>query len=177
MQGVIIYAGRRLCELGVLTGQIKEVSRLSQLLDTMTVAGRERYYSTASKVCISGPGNQVSWASQAWMTLAGCLDRDQAAEAIRRAVIEGNNSIRPSTAYLYHHVVEAMLECGMRAEALQLIKSYWGGMVEAGADTLWEAFDPKDSMFSPYGDVHVNSFCHAWSCTPAYFFRAHELKA
>ncbi|MGA2170484.1 MAG: hypothetical protein ABSG62_20000 [Terracidiphilus sp.] len=141
----------------------------------MTKAGHDLYYSEAKRVCLSGPNAQVSWASQAWLTLGGCLCKDEAAEALRRAVIEDQTAIQPTTAYLYHHVVEAMVESGMRNEALGLIKKYWGGMVDAGADTFWEAYDPNDSRFSPYGDVHINSFCHAWSCTPAYFFRGLKL--
>jgi alpha-L-rhamnosidase len=175
MQGVIIYAGRRLCKLAELTGNTAQIKTYSALLDKMTKAAHETYYSMDLKVCISGPDKQVSWASQAWLTLAGCLSKEEAAEALRRAVFEDKASIQPATAYLYHHVTQAMIECGMQGEALQLIKKYWGGMVEAGADTFWEAYDPNDSNFSPYGDVHINSFCHAWSCTPTYFFRASKL--
>jgi hypothetical protein len=29
-------------------------------------------------------------------------------------------------------------------------------------------------LSSPYGDIHVNSYCHAWSCTPSYFFRTYR---
>jgi hypothetical protein len=175
IQGVMIYAGRRLCELGALLGETATVVSLTTTLDRMTVAGRNRYYSESRKVCVSGPKDQVSWASQAWMALGGCLSKSEAAEALKRTVLEDKTAIQPATAYLYHHVVEAMVESGMRAEALELIKSYWGGMVEAGADTFWEAYDPRDSTFSPYGDIHINSFCHAWSCTPTYFFRALKL--
>ncbi len=94
--------------------------------------------------------------------------------ALRQAVLQDEGAVQPTTAYLYHHVVEAMIQCGLRREALELVRGYWG-LVEDGADTFWEAFDPKNSLFSPYGDVHSNSFCHAWSCTPTYFFRAHNL--
>ncbi|MFC6644190.1 hypothetical protein ACFQBQ_00995 [Granulicella cerasi] len=52
-----------------------------------------------------------------------------------------------------------------------MMDSYWGGMVRVGADTFWEVYDPKNSKASPYGDVHINSFCHAWSCGPAYLLR------
>jgi hypothetical protein len=72
---------------------------------------------------------------------------------------------------LYHHVVEAMIKCQLKEEALDLIRSYWGGMVAAGADTFWEIYDPSDPGLSPYGSVLVNSYCHAWSCTPAYLLR------
>ncbi len=175
MQGVIIYSGRRLCELGQLTGNSEQVKSLSLRLDQMSAAAHKHYYNSEKGVCFSGPKQQISWASQAWLTLAGCLTKEEAAGALRRAVIEDKTSTQPATAYLYHHVAEAMVTCGMRREALELIKSYWGQMVDDGANTFWEAFDPKDSTFSPYGDVHINSFCHAWSCTPTYFFRALHL--
>ncbi len=53
-------------------------------------------------------------------------------------------------------------------EALEHIRYYWGSMLRAGADTFFEAWDPKDPKASPYGGAIVNSCCHAWSCTPAY---------
>lgn len=65
-----------------------------------------------------------------------------------------------------------MMHCAMRREALSLIESYWGGMVAAGADTFWEVYDPANPRLSPYGNVLVNSYCHAWSCTPAYLLRS-----
>ena len=44
-------------------------------------------------------------------------------------------------------------------------------MLEKGADTFWEAYDPNDDFLSPYNFFPVNSYCHAWSCTPVYFIR------
>ena len=41
-------------------------------------------------------------------------------------------------------------------------------MLSAGADTFWECCDLDDLSASPYGGMIVNSYCHAWSCTPAY---------
>ena len=48
-------------------------------------------------------------------------------------------------------------------------------MVKAGADTFWEVYDPSNADLSPYGSVLVNSYCHAWSCTPAYLLRTLNL--
>lgn len=62
-----------------------------------------------------------------------------------------------------------MLQCGMEEQARDYLEYYWGGMVEKGADTFWEAYDPNDDYLSPYGFFPVNSACHAWSCTPVYF--------
>ena len=58
-----------------------------------------------------------------------------------------------------------------KEKALEMMHTYWGGMIELGADTFWEAFDPEDPLASPYGNMQVNSFCHAWSCTPAWLLR------
>jgi alpha-L-rhamnosidase len=59
----------------------------------------------------------------------------------------------------------------MKDKALDLLKDYWGGMIEKGANTFWEVYDKNDPRFSPYGNYLINSYCHSWSSTPAYFFR------
>jgi hypothetical protein len=47
-------------------------------------------------------------------------------------------------------------------------------MVRKGADTFWEVYRPGDDRLSPYKSHLMNSYCHAWSCTPAYFLRREE---
>ena len=44
-------------------------------------------------------------------------------------------------------------------------------MIHDGADTFWELYNPYNREESPYGSSMVNSYCHAWSCTPTYFLR------
>ena len=66
---------------------------------------------------------------------------------------------------------QALLDCGEKARALETLRYYWGGMVDAGADTFWELYNPDNPEESPYGGTIVNSYCHAWSCAPAYFLR------
>ena len=95
----------------------------------------------------------------AWILAAALLDR-----AARQDDLVG-----VTTPYLYHHYVQALLKCGETRCAARALRRYWGGMIQRGADTFWEAFDPKDPNASPYGNTQVNSFCHAWSCTPCLF--------
>jgi hypothetical protein len=95
--------------------------------------------------------------------------------AALQAIAGAPDAVRPVTPYLYHYVVDAMLACDLKAQALGLIQSYWGGMVEAGADTFWEVYNPADPSLSPYKSLLVNSYCHAWSCTPAWFLRGRGL--
>ena len=72
---------------------------------------------------------------------------------------------------MYHHFIEALILNDRKEEALKYIRYYWGGMLEDGADCFWELYDPENKYVSPYGSRIINSYCHAWSCTPTYFIR------
>lgn len=58
-------------------------------------------------------------------------------------------AIAMNTPYLRHHHIVALLQCGLREEAVAEIKAYWGAMVDYGADTFWEIFDPQHPDFFP----------------------------
>ena len=45
--------------------------------------------------------------------------------------------------YYNYYVIRAMAEMGHREEALKWIRQYWGGMVDEGATSFWEAYDPS----------------------------------
>ncbi len=169
MHGVLLYSLRQALELARKVGA-PEVDEYSHRIEQMTVAGHKAFFDPTRRLFVSGPKRQISWATQAWMALSGIASREEGAQALT-AVKAATDAVRPGAPYLYHHVAEAMIQCGLKAEALDLIRGYWGGMVDAGADTFWEVYDPKSPLLSPYGNVLTNSYCHAWSCTPAYLLR------
>lgn len=123
---------------------------------------------------VSGAQRQVSWASQIWLVLAEVGSPRQRRE-IMHNLATNPPAIAMNTPYLRHHYIAALLQCGLRDEAIAQIKAYWGAMVDYGADTFWEIFDPQHPDFSPYGSKLINSYCHAWSCTPAWFIRQYGL--
>ncbi len=173
LQGVYIYACRRMAELAELLGESGDALR--EEADRLSAAVRKHHYDRVRGVIISGKSKQLSWASQTWMILAGVLTPEEGTRAL--AAVEADaDAVRPQTPYLWHHVVEAYYQCGQTAKVLELIRTYWGGMVRHGADTFWEAYVPANDFFSPYHDVLMNSACHAWSCTPSYFLRRHQLQ-
>ena len=172
---VIVFALGRMLSLAEAIGKSGDVSSYARMHGNMVAAAREQLFDAASGAFVSGPQRQVSVATQAWMVLAGIAPSPEAARTALRTTLASATAIKPITPYLYHYIAEAMLECAMEDEALALIKSYWGGMLDAGADTFWEAYDPANPLTSPYGDIHVNSFCHAWSCSPTWFFRTRGL--
>ncbi len=170
LQGLVIWAYKNAYELAKMIGKAKEVSELPALIKKMSDAAHKNLYDKAQAVFISGKDKQVSYASQAWMILSGVATKSEGAAALGKLPAM-QNVVYPGGPYLYHYVVEAMIECGMKKEAKDLIISYWGDMVKKGADTFWEVYDPKDDFSSPYKFFPVNSYCHAWSCTPVYFIR------
>jgi hypothetical protein len=169
MHGVLMCATLRCIELAERLEMPKEVQRLRRLHERLQV-GAERLRDAGTGLFLSGKQEQVSWGSQAWMALGEAVTGDEAASVLRQ-VAENPDAVRPGGPYLYHYVVEAMLKAGMQREADALLRKYWGAMVRRGASTFWEVFDPTDEHRSPYGSHLVNSYCHAWSCTPAYLLR------
>ena len=131
-----------------------------------------RWYDPKQGVFLDGEKKSLSWASQIWMILAGIVDGDEG-KAILERIEAIPRATRAATPYMYHHYIQALLDCGEKEKAYRKMKEYWGGMLELGATTFWEDFDPKAPDKSPYGGKILHSYCHAWSCTPTYFLRTY----
>lgn len=77
------------------------------------------------------------------------------------------------TPYYNYYIISAMAETGHRAQALDWIRQYWGGMLAEGATSFWEAYYPS----WPKQDFHASlqaddqtgyfvSLAHGWSTGP-----------
>lgn len=168
MQGLMTFAIEQSYELAKMLGKESEVRDWPEVVKDMRRASRERFYDKKAGVMRSGVDGQVSYLSQVWMILSGTLSKKESVRALE-VVLSDEASCYIGSPYAYHYLIEAMLKCGMEERAREMLISYWGGMVEKGADTFWEVYDPSDERRSPYGFFPVNSYCHAWSCTPVYF--------
>ncbi len=145
---------------------------LLERAEKMKAAARARFWDEKKRCFVSN--GQISIASQIWMVLADVTRPDEAAELMGRAE-EFLDAYPMTTPYMHHYYVMALLRAGLRRQALEHLKSYWGSMIEAGADTFWESWDPANPDASPYGGSVINSYCHAWSCTPAYILSRYLL--
>jgi alpha-L-rhamnosidase len=170
LQGVFIYGLARTLELGRYLGVAAAELAPIRLAHQQLLQSSQSLWDARLGCFVSGPKRQVSWASQVWMILADAIERPRAQCAMRQ-VVASADAIGPQTPYLYHHVVQALWRCGLIDEARQTLRSYWGGMLDRGATTFWEVFDASDDRRSPYGSHLLNSYCHAWSCTPSWFIR------
>lgn len=174
LMGVYLYALRAGARIAALL-EDPALPRLEARRRAGAEAARERFWDPEQGCFVSGRARQVSWASQIWMILGGVVAGAEARALLKD--MEGKQALGMVTPYLYHHYVQALLDLGEREKALELLRRYWGGMVEAGADTFWELYNPENPEESPYGGTIVNSFCHAWSCGPAYFLRKYKLRS
>lgn len=172
-QGVLIYCVERAIMLAEGLDD-PAVEMLKNKHRQLREAALAYLWDESAGYFLSGDSRQVSWASQVWMILAGVLDKQENRKLLER-LDNDNITIRPMTPYLYHHLVEAYALSGDLERAMTEIKNYWGAMVDNGADTFWELFNPDDLQFSPYGSHIINSYCHAWSCTPSYLMRKYQL--
>lgn len=168
--GVTIFAFREAYELAQLLNKENEVSQLPGLIKKMKKAVRKHYYNPKTGLFTGILNDQVSYASQIWMVLSEVPTQKEAQRALR-ALKTTENVCTPGAPYLFHYYIEALIKSGLKEEAKKEMAEYWGGMIHKGADTFWEVYDPRNEYLSPYNFYPVNSYCHAWSCTPTYFIR------
>lgn len=111
---------------------------------------------------------QLSWHSQIWSALSGCLSREESLLLLQKTK-EENPKVHIHTPYMMHFYIEALYTMGEKDEAMDVIRGFWGELSSVGFDCCPEIFNPENPMESPYNAPEINSACHAWSCTPIYW--------
>lgn len=165
---VTMHAGLQ----GLLFWTLKCGIELGQVLD-FDVSELRRTLARMAKCVPDCAGSKSAAAVQ---TLSGLADRS---DVVLRDPFHG-----VSTFYGYY-----MLRAQPTASALELIRRYWGAMLDYGATTFWEDFDldwlentsPVSELPVPgKKDLHADfgnycykglrhSLCHGWACGPAPF--------
>ena len=75
--------------------------------------------------------------------------------------------------YYNDYVLRAMARLDHRTDALAWMRQYWGGMIDEGATSFWEAYDPSwykedfhSSLQSDNRSGYFVSLAHGWSAGP-----------
>lgn len=114
------------------------------------------------------------WQPNAYAVISGVANESQYAAIWKNSLANvGHIPYNPYiiTPYYNFYVVTAMAKMGHRRAALKWIRQYWGGMVQEGATSYWEGYDPtwyKGSYFhtSLQADNisgYNVSLAHGWS--------------
>ncbi|MCX6895022.1 MAG: sugar hydrolase, partial [Verrucomicrobia bacterium] len=170
---IVLLGLRATLKLAEKLGKADEAAFIGKIIPKMEAAAQKSLWDEKLGMFVSGSKRELTWASQAWMVLAGVPSPEQAKRAMT-GVMASTTAVKPVTPYMHHYVVEALLAAGLHDDATKLMQSYWGSMIKKGADTFWEVYLPDDDFASPYGSHLINSYCHAWSCTPTYLLRREQ---
>jgi hypothetical protein len=119
------------------------------------------------------------WQTNSMAVLAGAATPDQY-PAIWQNVLAnvGQPTYRPDIVSPYYgsYVLDALADINHRDAALAWIREYWGGMIDEGATSFWEAYDPTWPKDDPHVDLQADdtagyriSLAHGWSSGPAYW--------
>ncbi len=169
IQGLLAHSIDCAYNIAKVIGKTNDVKAYPATAKQLRKAGYKAYWDAKKQIVVSGKERQESYTATSWAVLGDLIKGNEAQKAIRN-VMQSNTAIKPGTPYANHFLVAAMLHCGMNSEAKKYVEDYWGGMVRLGADTFWEYYVPDNHLFSSYnGYTLLNSYCHAWSCTPIYF--------
>lgn len=126
----------------------------------------------------------------ALMAISGILDPVKAC----KDVVSKDGAKGFSTFYGYY-MLQAQALAGQYQTAIDVIRQYWGGMLDMGATTFWEDFDLEwtknaarlDELTPPgkkdiHGDFgahcypgYRHSFCHGWASGPTAWMSEHIL--
>ncbi len=85
------------------------------------------------------------WQPNAYAVFSGVANKDQYAAIWHNALSHVGKPAYESyiiTPYYNYFVVSAMAEMHHRQAALDWIRQYWGGMVQEGATSFWEGYNP-----------------------------------
>ena len=142
---------------------------------------RDHYLNVVTLLKQHVPSPNGNKSAGALMSLAGIADF----KAMNDTLLSVNSHTGISTFYGYY-VLNARAEAGDYLGAMNLIRDYWGGMLDLGATTFWEDFDlawmenagridefvpeEKIDVHATYGDYSYlglrHSLCHGWASGP-----------
>jgi hypothetical protein len=135
-------------------------ARVRDSINTVLYLPAERRYAST---IIDGRVVPATLYAQAWPLAYGVVPADRkkdVADALLQMI--SRNPAQPNVQpYGMHWVLKALGEAGRVQEGIDLIRLYYGPLVDAGATTLWETWDANQSYF--------RSLSHGWGSAPTWF--------
>jgi alpha-L-rhamnosidase len=179
-----LYAYTREATIGTQLQYVRAYTAASALLtelgDTANAAKYESLAhkaSAASQAAFRDPDTGTygpTWQLNALATLTLADSKDS---AIWNKVLSHVKQDAPTdqtiSPYFNAYLLDAMSKTSHRAEALNWIRQYWGGMLAEGATSFWESYDLRWPKTNPHLALQADgtsgyfvSLAHAWSAGP-----------
>ena len=99
-------------------------------------------------------------------------------QAVKQHVLLNDSIQKITTPYMRFYELEALCAMGEQKYVLNEMKNYWGGMLQAGATSFWEEYNPTKQgadHYAMYGRPFGKSLCHAWGASPIYLLGKYYL--
>ncbi len=103
---------------------------------------------------------------------------DEQKQAVKQHVLLNDSIQKITTPYMRFYELEALCAMGEQSYVLKEMKSYWGGMLNLGATSFWEEYNPTKKgteHLAMYGRKFGKSLCHAWGASPIYLLGKYYL--
>jgi hypothetical protein len=164
-------AGERLASLlGDKTAAHAAIGRWRAQANACEQAVRTRYWSDRLGLFVDYPTREPeferpSWHVNAYAAALGILPDGTTADTLltRTADFADRRWIpRGTDGPPEYFIADALVGAGLITQAFTEVDSYWGAMLDWGATTCWEAFDPDAVRTHPGADRPM-SLCHGWS--------------
>lgn len=100
------------------------------------------------------------------------------AQSILENVLKNDNVTKITTPYFEGYELDVLAKLGDFKEVENMITSYWGSMIDLGATTIWEEYNPQMKgieHYEMYGGKYEKSLCHAWGAGPICLFGKYYL--
>ena len=111
---------------------------------------------------------------------------EDAADAVDFLTANGSRGV---STFMSYYIFDAIAAAGKAEKALEIMKEFYGAMLDKGATSFWENFDmswaenssridelPKEGEKDVHGDFGEfcytgfrHSLCHGWACGPVQF--------
>lgn len=175
-QMLYIAANRAMAELARIAGE--DGTKYREKADELTQMVNKHYWNGSAYIdsYTSGKRN-VTRHANIFAVLYG-IATDEQRESIIHSVLLNDSVTKITTPYFEGFELDVMGMIGNLGYIEDMLSSYWGGMLDLGATSVWEEFDPSlngAEHYAMYNRPYGKSLCHAWGASPIYLLGKYYL--
>jgi len=171
-----------MAQCSALAGEKAESEKYRELSVSLREKIESAFWCESKKALVHNrvggvPSDTVTRYANMFAVLYGYLSPEKEQE-IKSNVLYNEQVMSIVTPYMRFYELEALCKLGEQRKVLEEIKSYWGGMINEGATTFWEKYNPAQSgseHYSMYNRPFGKSLCHAWGASPVYLLGRYYL--
>lgn len=177
-QMLYIAANRAMAELSSIIGA--DSRKYSEIEKEMTKKVNDYYWNPEKGAfidCYESGKNHVTRHANIFAVMYD-IATDEQKNSIIKNVLLNDDITKITTPYFEGYELDTMGKVGNFDYIENMILSYWKGMLDLGATTVWEEYNPKLSgteHYEMYGNKYGKSLCHAWGASPIYLLGKYYL--